>query len=89
MFVSGRARRQTCWRTHRDKPAIRGKGVVKESLTNKLVSEVDGNHSSLISAVGKIKARHQSLLLDGHFVLRGDQGGHIPIAEEVFRELRG
>jgi adenylate kinase len=55
---------------------------------NKLVSEVDENQSALISAVGKIKASQQSLLLDGHFVLRGDQEGYIPIEEEAFRDLK-
>jgi adenylate kinase len=55
---------------------------------NKRVSEVDENQIALISAVRRINASRQSLLLDGHFVLRGDQGIYIPIAEKVFRELK-
>lgn len=55
---------------------------------DKQVIEVDSNQAALVSAVERIRADGQSLLLDGHFVLRGDKGAHIPIAESVFRDLR-
>ncbi|PUA17322.1 ATP-binding protein [Glaciimonas sp. PCH181] len=55
---------------------------------DKQVSEVDDNQTALISAVSRLKESDPSLLLDGHFVLRGEHGVHIPIAEKVFRCLR-
>lgn len=55
---------------------------------DKRVSDVDGNQAALISAVTRIKAGGQSLLLDGHFVLRDENGAYMPIPESVFRALQ-
>jgi adenylate kinase len=55
---------------------------------DKRVSEVDDNQAALISSVGRIIVSGQTLLLDGHFVLRGGNGSDITIPEAVFRDLR-
>lgn len=53
----------------------------------KEVSDIDNNQIALISALRKLKESKQSLLLDGHFVLRENNGAHVPIEEKIFRDL--
>lgn len=51
------------------------------------VRDADANQEALIRAVVR-RSCSQRLLLDGHFVLRGDDGGLIRLAVEVFSALR-
>jgi adenylate kinase len=55
--------------------------------SNKRVDEIDENQRALIIAVSRIRAAGMSLLLDGHFVLRGADSEPVPLPPEVFREL--
>ena len=55
---------------------------------NKRVTCVDDNQAALISAVNKLKLSGGTLILDGHFVLRGEGGAFIEISDTVFRDLR-
>ncbi len=54
---------------------------------NKIVSDVERNQAALIAAVKRIKQSGQTLLLDGHFVLRKEIGIHERLPEAVFRDL--
>ena len=54
---------------------------------SKLVDEVAQNQAALLAAVGRIKAGGESLLLDGHFVLRKATNEHERLPEAVFRDL--
>ena len=55
---------------------------------DKLVAEVDDNQLALISAVNRRRESTRTMLLDGHFVLRGGAGGLIRLATDVFSSLR-
>jgi adenylate kinase len=54
---------------------------------NKRVDGIDENQRALIAAVSRIRATGRTLLLDGHFVLRGGDGEPALLAPEVFRDL--
>ncbi|MGN8134610.1 ATP-binding protein [Paraburkholderia sp. 22099] len=54
---------------------------------NKRVGGIDENQRALIAAVSRIRATGRTLLLDGHFVLRGGDGEPVLLAPEVFRDL--
>jgi adenylate kinase len=54
---------------------------------DKRVSKIDSNQLALVSAVRRIQESRQSLLLDGHFVLREEKAKHTAIPEAVFRKL--
>lgn len=66
---------------------IREERGMQSWTSNKQSDDVAENQSALISAVGRIKASHQNMLLDGHFVIRGDNNTYIPIDTNVFRDL--
>jgi adenylate kinase len=55
--------------------------------SDKRVSSVDENQVALISAVRRLRASGQKLLLDGHFVLRTGVGDHTEIDVQVFSDL--
>jgi len=55
--------------------------------SSKIVSTIEQNQVALTTAVGRIKASGQRLLLDGHFVLRLASGVHERLQPEVFRDL--
>ncbi|WP_071849938.1 ATP-binding protein [Duganella sp. HH105] len=55
---------------------------------DKLVADVDDNQVALINAVNRQRASTRTILLDGHFVLRGMGGGLIRLAIDVFSSLR-
>lgn len=54
---------------------------------SKNVSEVEQNQAALVAAVSRIKKAGQSLLLDGHFVLRRAVGVHERLQDVVYRDL--
>lgn len=54
---------------------------------SKKVDEVSLNQAALITAVRRINALGDSLLLDGHFVLRVAVGKYERLPEMVFRDL--
>ncbi|MGV7244756.1 ATP-binding protein [Caballeronia sp. M23-90] len=54
---------------------------------NKRVDGIDENQRALVAAVSRIQATGRTLLLDGHFVLRGGDGEPVLLAPEVFRDL--
>ncbi|WP_186142536.1 ATP-binding protein [Burkholderia gladioli] len=54
---------------------------------DKRVNGIDENQRALIAAVSRIRATGRTLLLDGHFVLRGDDGEPVLLPAEVFRDL--
>lgn len=56
--------------------------------SDKRVASVDENQAALISATNRLRANGQNLLLDGHFVLRGANGGLNKINSQVFRDLQ-
>ena len=55
---------------------------------DKKTSALDDNQQALIRAVRQKRLIHPSILLDGHFVLRNEQGILTPLETTVFRELR-
>ena len=55
---------------------------------DKKTSDIDENQIALIRALSQRRLTHNSILLDGHFVLRNAQGILIPLETEVFKELR-
>jgi len=55
--------------------------------SDKRVDEVEDNQAALVAAVARVKAAEQSLVLDGHFVLRDALGQHQRLSEAVFRDL--
>lgn len=55
---------------------------------NKRVDEVHDNQTALISALKKLQEKGESLLLDGHFVLRDETSIPITIDIEVFKALQ-
>lgn len=55
---------------------------------DKLVADVDDNQLALINAVNRRRESTRTMLLDGHFVLRGGAGGLIRLATDVFSSLR-
>lgn len=54
----------------------------------KVVVDIDKNQAALISAVNRVRASGQTLLLDGHFVLRGENGAFSDINPQVFEDLQ-
>lgn len=54
---------------------------------DKRVADVDANQVALAQAVARHNAGGTALLLDGHFVLLGQEGQFIPLGVEVFRAL--
>jgi adenylate kinase len=55
---------------------------------DKHVAEIDDNQLALIRAVARKRSEAQSILLDGHFVLRGQLGELIRLEKNVFAELK-
>lgn len=55
--------------------------------TGKVVAEVDENQRALVAAVRRIAANRETLLLDGHFVLRVAPNQHQRLPVEVFANL--
>ena len=55
---------------------------------NKRVGNVAQNQVALVSAIRRINEEGQSLLLDGHFVLRIAVDEHERLPEAVFRDVR-
>lgn len=55
---------------------------------DKRVSDVEENQRALVRAVGAARARNESLLLDGHFVLRGPTGKNTRIDVGVFKDMK-
>lgn len=55
--------------------------------SGKKVDEVADNQAALIRAVARINASGQTLLLDGHLVLRKAIGEHERLPDAVFRDL--
>lgn len=55
--------------------------------TDKKTSDLDDNQLALIRAVAQKRLTHDTILLDGHFVLRNSQGVLTPLEIEVFKEL--
>lgn len=54
---------------------------------DKRVADVDANQVALAQAVTRHNAAGTALLLDGHFVLLGQDGQFIPLGAEVFKAL--
>ncbi|WP_310384455.1 ATP-binding protein [Roseateles sp.] len=54
---------------------------------DKKASDLDDNQRALIRAVNQRRLTHNSILLDGHFVLRNAQGTLTLLEMEVFSEL--
>jgi predicted transcriptional regulator/adenylate kinase len=57
------------------------------SKNGKTVKDITGNQELLITAVTKIRASGENLLLDGHFVLMNDENLLTPLPTKVFSEL--
>lgn len=55
--------------------------------SSKRVDEVQDNQAALIAAVARLKAEGQSLILDGHLVLRTAVEQHERLPHSVFRDL--
>ncbi|WP_196381590.1 ATP-binding protein [Ralstonia solanacearum] len=55
---------------------------------DKRVNDVEENQRALVRAVGAARARKESLLLDGHFALRGSAGQTTRIDVGVFRDMK-
>lgn len=55
--------------------------------SDKRVNGVDENQAALISAIRRLRAEGQRLLLDGHFVLRGADRCLLEVDVQVFRDL--
>ena len=53
----------------------------------KYTNEIEANQKALISALSKLKQNHESLLLDGHFCLKGSDGEIKTIEIDVFEQL--
>lgn len=54
----------------------------------KIVADIDDNQRALLQAVDRISEPRKTLLLDGHFVLRGANGDLVRLGQEVFGKLR-
>lgn len=54
---------------------------------DKRVSDIDANQLALASAVQRHNEQGVRLLLDGHFVLKGEAGNFIPLEPQVFSSL--
>lgn len=54
---------------------------------DKRVSDAENNQRALISAVNRINGESKTLLLDGHFVLKGVGGEFIKLESSVFSAL--
>lgn len=54
----------------------------------KMVSDVDLNQRALIAAATRIRDAGETLVLDGHFVLRRAPGLHERLSIDVFRALK-
>lgn len=67
---------------------IKEQRALAEWNVDKLVTDVDENQIALAQAVARHNANNTSLLLDGHFVLLGQEGDFIPLGAEVFRALK-
>ncbi|OLF54642.1 ATP-binding protein [Pseudomonas chlororaphis] len=55
--------------------------------SNKLVSDIDANQVALTKAVNRLTEKNTNLLLDGHFVLKDQNGLLIEVDESIFKEL--
>jgi adenylate kinase len=55
---------------------------------DKRVAGIDKNQAALISAIARMGAGRQRLLLDGHFVLRSPDGSLTEVDVQVFRDLQ-
>lgn len=55
---------------------------------DKRVAGIDENQAALISAIARMRAGGQRLLLDGHFVLRSPDGSLTEVDVQVFRDLQ-
>ena len=53
----------------------------------KLVVDVEENQLALILAINRLCETNETVLLDGHFVLRDKDGKFVRIAQDVFAEL--
>ena len=53
----------------------------------KHTNEIEVNQKALISALNKLKKNRESLLLDGHFCLKGSDGAIETIEIDVFKQL--
>jgi adenylate kinase len=55
---------------------------------DKKTSTAEENQQLLISKLSEIRESDSNLLLDGHFVLVGNQGELIALKQEVFRDMK-
>lgn len=55
--------------------------------SDKRVSDINDNQRALVSAMSRLKTSGKTLLLDGHFVLRQEDGQFQEIDVSVFRDL--
>lgn len=55
---------------------------------SKIVSDLDMNQIALVKATERIRDRGETLVLDGHFVLRRGPGDHELLSVDVFRSLK-
>ena len=65
------------------------KGAKEDAVSKKTktVKNITGNQELLITAVSKIRASGENLLLDGHFVLMNDKYELTPLPTKVFSDL--
>ncbi|WP_161974444.1 ATP-binding protein [Piscinibacter terrae] len=66
---------------------IKEERALPEWNTDKRVADVDGNQVALAKAVARYNAEGTALLLDGHFVLVGQNGLFVPLGADVFKAL--
>jgi adenylate kinase len=55
---------------------------------DKMTSDLDDNQLALIRAIAHKRTTHNTILLDGHFVLRNAQGALFSLAPLVFHKLQ-
>lgn len=56
-------------------------------LEDKRTSDIDKNQEILISSVSKLSDSNNPLILDGHFVLKNEQGNLVALPSSVFQRL--
>lgn len=66
---------------------IRKERTQADWSTDKKVGNIDGNQIALRTAVQRIIAAGQSLLLDGHFVLINDKSEFVELESSVFQNI--
>lgn len=66
---------------------IKEERALPEWSLDKRVAEVNENQIALARAVARHNASGRALLLDGHFVLLGEDGLFIPLNVDVFQAL--